>query len=65
MIINVYIIIYIKQFTASAITLLPHCRTAPGRPGPAVIKAPRSHSDTPHWVAFLWTGGQSDADNAT
>jgi hypothetical protein len=40
MIINFYIIIYSKQFTVGAITLLPHCRTAPGGPGAPHYQGP-------------------------
>ena len=35
---NFYIIVFIKQFTVGAVTLLPHCRTAPGGSGPPLYR---------------------------
>ena len=70
MMINFYIIIFIKQLVLGVIPLLPHCRTAlpPATSGPQglfFIDTLRSPSDTPHPVGLLWTGGQTDADAST
>jgi hypothetical protein len=32
--------------------------------GLLIVEAPRSHSDTPHSVGFLWTSDQSDAETS-
>jgi len=31
--------------------------------GPLIAEVSRSHSDTPHWVGFLWTGDRTVVDN--
>jgi len=41
LIINFYIMIFIKQFTVGAITLLPHCRTDPSGPMPPLYRGLR------------------------
>jgi hypothetical protein len=64
-IINFCITILIKQFTAGAISLLPHCRRAPVGQGLLCIEALRSNSDTPQSAGLLWTGGQTDSDVST
>ena len=43
------------------------CLDSPTGPSPAVwlYKVPRSHSDTPHSVGFLWMSDQPDAETST
>ena len=44
---------------------LPHGATAPMGQGLLIIKAPQSHSDTPHLVGVLWMSDQPDAETST
>ena len=30
-----------------------------------IIETSRSHSDTPHWVGFLWTSDRPEAETST
>ena len=39
--------------------------TAPNEPGPFIIEASRSHSDTQHSEALLWKSDQPDAETST
>ena len=44
---------------------LPHGATAPMGQGLLIIKAPRSHSYTPHLVRVHWMSDQPDAETST
>jgi hypothetical protein len=50
-----------SHFTSSS----SKCATAPSGPGPLIVEASRSHSDTPHLAGLLWTSDQPDAEIST